>query len=35
MVTHNLENLAYVSHAVQIRDGIISEAPRRVQGGVL
>lgn len=35
MVTHNLENLAYVSHSVQIRDGIIEKNLQPVAGGVL
>ena len=34
MVTHNLENLAYVSHSVQIRDGIIENNPAPVHGGM-
>lgn len=35
MVTHNLENLAYVSHSVQIRDGIIEKNPEPVVGGAV
>lgn len=35
MVTHNLENLAYVSHSVQIRDGIIDSTPKPVVGSAL
>lgn len=35
MVTHNLENLAYVSHSVQIRDGIIENNPAPVLGGIV
>ncbi|AGA68598.1 ABC-type antimicrobial peptide transport system, ATPase component [Desulfitobacterium dichloroeliminans LMG P-21439] len=35
MVTHNLENLAYVSHSVQIRDGIIERNPEPVVGDAL
>ncbi|WP_019849799.1 ABC transporter ATP-binding protein [Desulfitobacterium sp. PCE1] len=35
MVTHNLENLAYVSHGVQIRDGIIEKDPQPVVGGTI
>lgn len=32
MVTHNLENLSYVTHSVEIRDGVISKKPEPVGG---
>jgi putative ABC transport system ATP-binding protein len=35
MVTHNLENLAYVSRSVTIRDGVIDVKPELIVGGVL
>lgn len=34
MVTHNLENLAYVSRSVYIRDGLIDTKPELIIGGV-
>lgn len=34
MVTHNLENLAYVSRTVYIRDGRIDTKPELIVGGV-
>lgn len=34
MVTHNLENLSYVSHSVEIRDGIIGKKPEPVGGNL-
>jgi putative ABC transport system ATP-binding protein len=35
MVTHNLENLAYVSRSVYIRDGKIDTKPELIVGGAL